>query len=39
MLIGAAKMAVGVLPSSEPLLSIGISQFVLWNLVRTPRGS
>lgn len=35
VLAGAAAMAVWDLPIIDPLLSIGISVFVLWNVVRT----
>tara|TARA_R110002096_G_scaffold200639_3_gene384635 strand:+ start:9701 stop:10579 length:879 start_codon:yes stop_codon:yes gene_type:complete len=34
VLIGAAVMAIWKLPIVDPLLSIGISVFVLWNVVR-----
>ena len=37
VLIGAGVMAIWDLPIIDPLLSIGISLFVLWNVMRTLR--
>lgn len=37
VLIGAGAMAIWDLPILDPLLSIGISLFVLWNVLRTLR--
>lgn len=37
VLVGAAVMAVWDLPVIDPLLSIGISLFILWNVVRNLR--
>lgn len=37
VLVGAAAMAVWDLPIIDPLLSIGISLFILWNVVRNLR--
>lgn len=38
VLVGAAAMAIWELPIIDPLLSIGISLFILWNVVRNLRG-
>lgn len=37
VLVGAGVMAIWDLPIIDPLLSIGISLFVLWNVIRTLR--
>lgn len=37
VLVGAGVMAIWDLPILDPLLSIGISLFVLWNVIRTLR--
>lgn len=37
VLIGAAAMTIWDLPILDPLLSIGISLFILWNVLRTLR--